>query len=198
MSLGKLGRWSLALIAVLLLSYSPARAASVGNTVSSLDSLSIFAGLAEESGLISTLNQSGPYTVFAPTDAAFLKLPPGTLERLRRPENRAILLATLEYHVVPGKVGFSDMQDETSEETTLEGGNISVEAGEIWVGIEKPGQDLARADGDEFIELGPTAVAEFEAIGDQAVAAWIEENKGKFDAAAMVKKAQGLLAKYSN
>lgn len=78
------------------------------------------------------------------------------------------------------------------------GANLSVKAGEIWVGIEKPGQDLARADGDEFIELGPAAVAEFEAIGAKAVAAWIEENKGKFDAVAMVEKARRLLAKYAD
>lgn len=127
MSLAKLGRWSLALIAVLLLSYAPSRAASIGSTVSSLDSLSIFARLAEESGLIKTLSRNGPYTVFAPTDAAFRKLPPGTLDRLRLPENRASLLATLEYHVVPGELGFSDFQDEAGEETTLQGGNLHVE-----------------------------------------------------------------------
>ncbi len=78
------------------------------------------------------------------------------------------------------------------------GGNLSVEAGEIWVGVEGPGREMARNDGDEFIELSPSAVAEFEAIGEKAVAAWIAGNSGKFDAAGMVEKAKRLLAKYAN
>ena len=88
----------------------------------------------------------------------------------------------------------ADLQKVIDDNT---GANLSVEAGEIWVGIEKPGQDLARKDGDEFIELDAAGVAEFEAISEKAVAAWIKENEGKFDAAGMVKKAEGLLAKYS-
>ncbi len=89
----------------------------------------------------------------------------------------------------------ADLQKVIDDNT---GANLSIQAGEIWVGIEKPGQDLARADGDEFIELGPTAVAEFEAIGEKAIEAWIKENQGKFDAAAMVEQAKGLLAKYAD
>ncbi len=89
----------------------------------------------------------------------------------------------------------ADLQKVIDDNT---GANLSVQAGEIWVGIEKPGQDLARKDGDEFIELDAAGVAEFEAIGAQAVAAWIKENEGKFDAAGMVEKGKGLLGKYSN
>ena len=55
-------------------------------------------------GLVDTVKGSGPFTVFAPTDAAFAKLPAGTSENLLKPENKAQLTAILTYHVVPGKV----------------------------------------------------------------------------------------------
>jgi len=55
-------------------------------------------------GLLETLKGEGPFTVFAPTDEAFAKLPAGTLEELLKPENKAKLTAILTYHVVPGKV----------------------------------------------------------------------------------------------
>ena len=55
-------------------------------------------------GLVDTVKGAGPFTVFAPTDAAFAKLPAGTVENLLNPENKAQLTAILTYHVVPGKV----------------------------------------------------------------------------------------------
>ena len=60
-------------------------------------------------GLVDTLKGPGPFTVFAPTDAAFAKLPAGTVENLLKPENKAQLTATLTYHVVPGKVMAADV-----------------------------------------------------------------------------------------
>ena len=54
--------------------------------------------------LVATLKGEGPFTVFAPTDEAFAKLPKGTVETLLKPENKAKLIAILTYHVVPGKV----------------------------------------------------------------------------------------------
>ena len=60
-------------------------------------------------GLVETLNGQGPFTVFAPTDAAFAKLPAGTLEMLLKPENKAKLAAILTYHVVPGSVKAVDV-----------------------------------------------------------------------------------------
>lgn len=59
-------------------------------------------------GLVETLNGAGPFTVFAPTNAAFAKLPPGTVDDLLKPENKAKLVAILTYHVVPGKVMAAD------------------------------------------------------------------------------------------
>lgn len=60
-------------------------------------------------GLIDTVKGAGPFTVFAPTDAAFAKLPAGTVENLLKPENRAQLTDILTYHVVPGKVLAADV-----------------------------------------------------------------------------------------
>lgn len=63
----------------------------------------------DAAGLTETLMGPGPYTVFAPTDAAFAKLPPGTLESLLKPENKDELKAILTYHVVPGTVTAADL-----------------------------------------------------------------------------------------
>ncbi len=63
----------------------------------------------EAGGLIDTLKSDGPFTVFAPTDEAFAKLPAGTVENLLKPENKDQLIAILTYHVVPGKVKAADV-----------------------------------------------------------------------------------------
>jgi uncharacterized surface protein with fasciclin (FAS1) repeats len=67
--------------------------------------------------LISTLKSDGPFTVFAPTDEAFAKLPEGTVESLLKPENKDKLVAILKYHVVPGKVKAADVVNLTSANT---------------------------------------------------------------------------------
>lgn len=63
----------------------------------------------QAASLVDTLKGTGPFTVFAPTDAAFAKLPPGTLESLLKPENKAKLAGILTYHVVPGKLMAADV-----------------------------------------------------------------------------------------
>ena len=63
----------------------------------------------QAAGLVETLKGEGPFTVFAPTDEAFAKLPAGTLEDLLKPENKDQLVAILTYHVVPGKVMAADV-----------------------------------------------------------------------------------------
>src|ERR687894_1406399 len=68
-------------------------------------------------GLVDTLKGSGPFTVFAPTDAAFAKLPTGTVENLLKPENKGQLTAILTYHVVPGRVMAADVAQLTEAET---------------------------------------------------------------------------------
>jgi uncharacterized surface protein with fasciclin (FAS1) repeats len=70
-------------------------------------------------GLADMLMASGDYTVFAPTDAAFAKLPAGTVEMLLRPENRDKLRAVLQYHVVPGSVSSGQVMRMTSARTVM-------------------------------------------------------------------------------
>ena len=75
--------------------------------------------------LAETLKSDGPFTVFAPTDAAFEALPDGTLEELLKPENKAQLVSILSYHVVPGKMMSSDLVDGTKS-TTVQGSDVTV------------------------------------------------------------------------
>ena len=76
-------------------------------------------------GLVDTLKGHGPFTVFAPTDAAFAKLPAGTVENLLKPENKAQLTAILTYHVVPGKVMAADVV-KLKEAKTVNGNMLQV------------------------------------------------------------------------
>lgn len=71
----------------------------------------------QAAGLIETLKGKGPFTVFAPTDEAFAKLPAGTVENLLKPENKEKLIAVLTYHVVAGKVKAADVVKMTSAKT---------------------------------------------------------------------------------
>ncbi|MDX5376743.1 MAG: fasciclin domain-containing protein [Halomonas sp.] len=79
----------------------------------------------EAAGLVETLKGEGPFTVFAPTDEAFGKLPEGTVESLLEPENREQLQAVLTYHVVPGKVMAEDAMGLDST-TTVQGQDITI------------------------------------------------------------------------
>ena len=85
-------------------------------------------------GLVKTLNGKGPFTVFAPTDEAFAKLPAGTVENLLKPENKEKLVAVLTYHVLPGKLMAADLT--TTNAKTLNGKElpIKVDAGKVTVG----------------------------------------------------------------
>ena len=79
-------------------------------------------------GLVDTLKGKGPFTVFAPTDAAFKKLPAGTVESLLKPENKAKLTAILTYHVVPGKVMSGDIKGKKLNAKSVQGQTIAVDA----------------------------------------------------------------------
>jgi uncharacterized surface protein with fasciclin (FAS1) repeats len=78
-------------------------------------------------GLVDTLKGPGPFTVFAPTDAAFAKLPAGTVDQLLKPENKAKLTAILTYHVVPGNVKAADVVKLTSAKT-VNGQSVAIAA----------------------------------------------------------------------
>ncbi|MCB8819952.1 fasciclin domain-containing protein [Microvirga rosea] len=88
-----------------------ARAADqdIVQTAAAAGQFKTLAAALNEAGLVSTLKGSGPFTVFAPTDAAFAKLPAGTVENLLKPENKDKLTAILTYHVVPGRVTAADV-----------------------------------------------------------------------------------------
>lgn len=81
----------------------------------------------QAAGLAETLRGPGPFTVFAPTDEAFAKLPAGTLENLLKPENKAKLQAILTYHVVSGKVTAADVLKMTSAKT-VNGQSVIIDA----------------------------------------------------------------------
>ncbi|MFN4193863.1 MAG: fasciclin domain-containing protein [Tabrizicola sp.] len=100
------------------------------DTAVAAGSFNTLAAALTAAGLVDTLKGEGPFTVFAPTDAAFAALPEGTVENLLKPENKPILTAILTYHVVPGKVMSTDLKEGMTAATvngkditiTLEGG----------------------------------------------------------------------------
>src|SRR5215510_4065470 len=79
----------------------------IENAVNSADHTTLVAAV-KAAGLVDTLQGAGPFTVFAPTNAAFQKLPAGTVDTLLKPENKAMLTAVLTYHVVPGRLSSVD------------------------------------------------------------------------------------------
>ncbi len=87
-------------------------------------------------GLVDTLKGAGPFTVFAPTDAAFAKLPAGTLESLLKPENKAKLQSILTYHVVAGKVMAAEVVKLKSAKT-VEGESITIKTTNGGVMVDK-------------------------------------------------------------
>lgn len=80
----------------------------IDNAVNSKDHTTLVAAV-KAAGLVDTLKGPGPFTVFAPTNAAFSKLPAGTVDTLLKPENKADLTKILTYHVVPGKLNAADL-----------------------------------------------------------------------------------------
>ena len=86
-------------------------------------------------GLIDTLKSDGPFTVFAPTDEAFAKLPDGTVESLLLPENRDKLVSILTYHVVPGKVMAADVV-KLSRATTVNGADVMIKVKDGAVSVD--------------------------------------------------------------
>lgn len=101
----------------------------VDNAVNSKDHTTLVAAV-KAAGLVETLKSAGPFTVFAPTDAAFAKLPTGTVETLVKPENKAMLTTILTYHVVAGKMGSKEIAAAIkagggkAELTTVQGGKL--------------------------------------------------------------------------
>ena len=112
----------------LALSMSVAKAADIVDTAIAAGSFTTLVTAVKAAGLVDTLKGAGPFTVFAPNDAAFAKLPAGTVESLLKPENKARLVAILTYHVVPGKVMSKDIAGKKMMVKAVEGTQVSIDA----------------------------------------------------------------------
>ncbi len=99
--------------------------ADIVDTAVAAGSFKTLVAAVKAAGLVETLKGAGPFTVFAPTDEAFAKLPAGTVESLLKPENKAKLQAILTYHVVAGKVMAADVVKLTGA-TTVQGQNVVI------------------------------------------------------------------------
>ena len=120
---------SLALVGMMTAT-SPVRAQHTKDIVDTAVAAGSFTTLAKAltaADLVATLKGPGPFTVFAPTDEAFAKLPAGTLENLLKPENKAMLRRVLTYHVVPGKVMAADVV-KLSSAKAVSGDMLSIKA----------------------------------------------------------------------
>jgi uncharacterized surface protein with fasciclin (FAS1) repeats len=105
----------------------------VQNALNSKDHTTLVAAV-KAAGLVDTLQDPGPFTVFAPTNDAFKKLPPGTVDALLKPEMKEKLVAVLTYHVVPGRMSAKDLMEAAKKAggkaklKTVEGEELTVEA----------------------------------------------------------------------
>jgi uncharacterized surface protein with fasciclin (FAS1) repeats len=82
----------------------------------------------QAAGLVDTLKGAGPFTVFAPTDAAFAALPAGAVEDLLKPENKDKLVSVLTFHVIPGKVMAADIMGKVMDVATVQGSTVHIDA----------------------------------------------------------------------
>ena len=117
----------------------------IQNAVNSKDHTTLVAAV-KAAGLVETLSGAGPFTVFAPTNAAFAKLPAGTVDTLLKPENKDQLTAVLTYHVVPGRITAAMIAAKakanggTATYATVQGGSLSFKKmGSGWVVMDAKG-----------------------------------------------------------
>lgn len=114
----------------------------IQNAVNSKDHTTLVAAV-KAAGLVDTLEGTGPFTVFAPTNEAFKQLPAGTVDTLLKPENKAKLTKILTYHVVPGKLEASDLTD-GKKLKTVEGEDLTVKKSGDSVMIADAKGDMAK------------------------------------------------------
>jgi len=105
-----------------------AKAADIVDTAVSAGNFETLVAAVKAADLVETLKGEGPFTVFAPTDEAFAKLPAGTVEDLLKPENKDKLIGILTYHVLPGKVMSGDIAGQKTMVETVQGSKLSVDA----------------------------------------------------------------------
>jgi len=119
----------------------PMAAGDIIDTASTTDGFATLTAAVTAGGLVETLKGAGPFTVFAPTDAAFAALPAGVLDALLLPENQAVLAQILAYHVVAGKVMAADVTD--GDVATVEGQNVTLSTAD---GVTVNGAKVVQAD----------------------------------------------------
>jgi uncharacterized surface protein with fasciclin (FAS1) repeats len=120
-----------------------AYAADIVDTAVAAGNFKTLVAAVQAAGLVDTLKGTGPFTVFAPTDEAFAKLPAGTVDDLLKPENKDKLVAILTYHVVPGKVMAADVTGKETMAKTVQGGEITVKGMD---GVMVDGAKVVQAD----------------------------------------------------
>jgi uncharacterized surface protein with fasciclin (FAS1) repeats len=121
----KLRNLFLGVVVALFASFNTVKAQDIVDLAVGQDNLKTLVAAVKAAGLVDVLKGNGPFTVFAPTDAAFAALPAGTLEMLLKPENKDKLVAILTYHVVAGKVMSTDLSN-GQEAATVQGEKVKV------------------------------------------------------------------------
>ncbi len=112
-----------------------AKSADIVDTAVAAGQFNTLAAALDAADLVGTLKGDGPFTVFAPTDEAFAKLPAGTVESLLKPENRDQLVAVLTYHVVAGKVAAADVV-KLDKATTVNGADVKIKVSDNGVKVD--------------------------------------------------------------
>ncbi|UWR96775.1 fasciclin domain-containing protein [Phaeobacter inhibens] len=115
-----------ATLALTTSAFAGGHAKDIVDTAAGAGEFSTLVAAVQAAGLVDTLKGDGPFTVFAPTDAAFAALPAGTVEELLKPENKDKLVEILTYHVVPGKVMSGDLVDDMKA-ATVQGSEITID-----------------------------------------------------------------------
>ena len=119
---------TIVIVSGLALSATAGLAKDIVDTAIGNENFTTLVAALKAAGLVDILKGDGPFTVFAPTNAAFAKLPAGTLENLLKPENKDQLIAVLTYHVVSGKVMSGDLVGKKLSAATVQGSRIDIDA----------------------------------------------------------------------
>jgi len=119
---------SVVVAGTMALASTAATAKDIVDTAMANDQFSTLVAAVNAAGLVDTLKGDGPFTVFAPTNEAFAKLPEGTVDSLLKPENKDKLIAVLTYHVVPGKVMSGDIAGKQLSAATVQGSKVKINA----------------------------------------------------------------------
>ena len=131
-----------AAIAMTTSAFAAGYAKDIVDTAAAAGDFGTLLAAAEAAGLVETLKGDGPFTIFAPTDAAFAALPEGTVGELLKPENKEMLASILTYHVIAGKVMSTDLTDDM-EVATVNGDTVMIDLDN---GIMVDGANVTAAD----------------------------------------------------